>query len=81
MKYRLKELIAQKELKENRHITLTEIAKEIDISRVTLSRIANSRGKYKIKFEYAQKLCDYFGIDFNDLIIPDPPASEESIQH
>jgi putative transcriptional regulator len=79
IKYNLKELIAKKEFQGKKRISLSEIAKEIDISRATLSKIANSKGDYSTKTEYVEKLCKYFNVTPDELmtIIPDPEPSEK----
>lgn len=73
IKFNLKQLIADKEFAEGRIITIKEIAENIGISRVTLSKIANSRGDVSVKSEYIEKLCRYFDCSPNDLmtILPD----------
>ena len=73
IKYNLKELIVEKEFKEKRRISLSDIAKEIGISRSTLSKIANSKGNYSTKTEYIEKLCIYFDVTPEKFmtIIPD----------
>jgi len=60
IRFRLKELIAEKEFKESRLITLAEVAEGTGIHRVTLSKIANNRG-YHTSTEILDKLCSYFG--------------------
>ncbi|MCK4816142.1 helix-turn-helix transcriptional regulator [bacterium] len=79
IKYNLKELIAKREFQEKRRISLSEIAKEIDISRATLSKIANSKGDYSTKTEYVEKLCKYFECTTDELmtIIPNPVPPEK----
>lgn len=74
IKYNLKELIAEKEFREKRRISLGEIAKEVGISRATLSKIANNKGHYSTKTEYVEKLCQYFKCTPGQFmtIIPDP---------
>lgn len=73
IKYNLKELIAKKEFVEQRTISLSELADQLDVSRATLSRIANSKGKYSTKTEFIEKLCQYFNCTCDELmtIIPD----------
>jgi len=73
IKYNLKELIAEKEFKEKRRISLSEIAKEVGISRATLSKIANNKGRYSTKTEYVERLCQYFECTSGQFmtIIPD----------
>ena len=44
IRYRLKELLAEKEFSEGRRITLVEIAEATGIHRATLSKISNERG-------------------------------------
>ncbi len=72
IKYNLKELIAKKEFEEQRRISMVAIAKEIGVSRATLSKIANSKGDYSTKTEYIEKLCHYFNVTSDQLmtIIP-----------
>jgi len=50
-----------------------EIAEKTGISRVTISKIAHSKGEYKPNAEIIEKLCLYFECTPNDLmtIIPE----------
>ncbi|MEW8488599.1 MAG: helix-turn-helix domain-containing protein [Candidatus Thiodiazotropha endolucinida] len=66
IRYRLKELIAEKEFQEDRRITLEEITQTTGISRPTLSRIANTKG-YSTTTEILDKLCIYFKCGLNQL--------------
>ncbi len=59
IRYRLKELIADKEFQEDRRITMDEITQATGISRPTLSRIANTKG-YSTTTDILDKLCNYF---------------------
>lgn len=59
IRYRLKELIADKAFQEDRRITLDEIAEQTGISRPTLSRIANVKG-YSTTTDILDRLCTYF---------------------
>jgi putative transcriptional regulator len=61
IRFRLKELIADKEFKENRRITFDEIAKATGVHRTTLSKIANQKG-YNTTTEVLDKLCAYFDV-------------------
>ncbi len=61
IRFRLKELIADKEFKEGRRITFDEIAKATGVHRTTLSRIANQKG-YNTTTEVLDKLCAYFEV-------------------
>lgn len=66
IRFRLKELIAEKEFQEGRRITLEEIAKATDVHRTTLSKISNQKG-YNTTTEVLDKLCDYFQISLGQL--------------
>jgi putative transcriptional regulator len=59
IRYRLKELIADKAFHEDRRITLDEVAELTGISRPTLSRIANVKG-YSTTTDILDRLCAYF---------------------
>ena len=74
VKFNLKELVARKSFEENRTISLHEVAKETGIGVATVSRIANSRGRFHTSTQQIEKLCRYFGCTPNDLItlLPDP---------
>lgn len=61
IRFRLKELIADKEFKEGRRITFDEIAKNTGIHRTTLSKVANQKG-YNTTTDVLDKLCIYFGV-------------------
>jgi putative transcriptional regulator len=74
IRYNIKELMARKEFKEKRKITLKELSKSVGISRITLYRMANPKGDFSTRTEYIEKLCGYFGCSCDDLmtILPDP---------
>lgn len=78
IRYRLKELIADREFRERRRITLEEVARATGISRNTLSRIANTYG-YNTTTEVLDRLCHYFGCTLSDIAehIPDAEAPRE----
>lgn len=81
IKFNLKQLIADKAFAEGRVITIKEIAEEIGVSRVTLSKVANSRGHVSVKSEYIEKLCRYFDCTPNDLmtLLPDPDEGDGQV--
>jgi putative transcriptional regulator len=62
IRFRLKELIAEKGFQEGRRVTLEEVAKETGVHRTTLSKIANQKG-YKTNTEVLDKLCEFFGVE------------------
>ena len=67
LRFRLKELIAEREFREGRVITLIEIANATGIHRMTLSKLANHRG-YNPSADVLDKLCTYFGCRIEQLV-------------
>ena len=66
IRFRLKELIADKEFREDRRITLDEIARETGVHRTTLSKISNQRG-HKTNTDVLDRLCNYFQVPLEEL--------------
>lgn len=73
IRFRLRELIIEKEFTENRRITLEEIGRATEIQRTTLSRIGGQRG-YNTTTQNIDRLCHYFGCRVENLMehIPEP---------
>jgi len=67
IRFRLREMIIDKEFKDGRRIKLEEIARETGIHRTTLSRIAGQRG-YNTTTENIDKLCRYFSCQVGNLL-------------
>lgn len=80
IRFRLKELLAEKGFQENRRVTLDEVSQATGIHRTTLSKIANQRG-YNTGTENVDRLCEYFGCQVEDVIeyisVSDTPASSK----
>lgn len=72
IRFRLREMIIDKEFDEGRRISHDEIAREAGIHRTTLSRIAGQRG-YNTTTDNIDKLCRYFGCSVERLMeyVPD----------
>ncbi|WP_230976205.1 helix-turn-helix domain-containing protein [Pseudothauera nasutitermitis] len=68
----MKELIADREFKEGRVITLLEIAESAGVHRITLSKLANKKG-YNVTSDVLDRLCAYFNCRIEQLVeyIPD----------
>lgn len=83
IRYRIQELLADKQFREGRRVTLLEVANATGISRVTLSKMVNQRG-YGTLTDHLDKLCSFFGCRLEELAehIPDkespgsPPVSD-----
>jgi DNA-binding Xre family transcriptional regulator len=67
LRFRLKELLAEREFNEGRVITLTEVAGATGVHRMTLSKIANHRG-YNPTADVLDKLCNYFSCRIEQLV-------------
>lgn len=72
LRFRLKELIADKEFREQRLVTMIEVSEATGIHRMTLSKIANHRG-YNPTADVLDRLCGFFGCRIEQLVehIPD----------
>ena len=81
LRFRLKELIAEKEFRENRVVTLVEIAAATGVHRMTLSKLANHRG-YNPTGDVLDKLCAYFRCRIEQLVehIPDDQVTGSTTQ-
>lgn len=82
LRYKLKELTAEKEFRERRRVTIKEIAEETGITRNTLSRMLNAHGT-GVRSENFDRLCRYFNCPIGALVeyIPDtavPSASRRA---
>lgn len=60
-------LLSEKERRENRRITQTEIAEAVDLSIHTVGRwMRNEVGKFEAPV--VERICDYFGCEVGDLL-------------
>ncbi|WP_285260459.1 helix-turn-helix domain-containing protein [Halopseudomonas bauzanensis] len=66
IRFRLKELMADKGFEENRRVTLDEVAKATGVHRTTLSKIANQKG-YNTTTDILDKLCEFFEADVGEV--------------
>ncbi len=79
IRYRIQELLAEKQFREGRRVTLLELAEATGISRVTLSKMVNQRG-YGTLTDHLNKLCSYFQCRIEQLAeyVPDENISNSS---
>lgn len=79
LRFRLKELIAEKEFREGRVVTMLEIATATGIHRMTLSKLSNHRG-YNPSADILDRLCAYFRCRIEQLVehLPDEPVSKNT---
>ena len=76
IRFRIRELLSDKQFEEDRVVTVTEMAEATGISRVTLSKMLNHRG-YVTGSDTLDKLCRYFACRLEKLAeyIPDEKLS------
>lgn len=72
LRFKIKELIAQKEFQDDRRVTIGEVADAAGIHRMTLSKMINQKG-YNTGTDNLDKLCSFFECDISDVVefIPD----------
>jgi len=77
LRYKLKELIADKEFRERRRVTVQELAQATGITRNTLSKMLNQHGA-SVRSENFDRLCAYFDCRIEELVgyVPDAAVAE-----
>lgn len=66
IRFYLQRMITEKQFKEDRRITMTEISENTGINRVTLSKMVNQKG-YSTVTDNLDKLCEYFDCKLEDI--------------
>jgi len=67
LRYKVRELLAEKCFVENRRVTFKELSEESGISRQTLTRMVNQRG-YITGTDILDKLCEYFNCGIGEVV-------------
>ena len=67
LRFRLRELLADKAFREARVITLIDVAVATGVNRMKLSKIANQRGAV-VRSDALDALCAYFGCRIEELV-------------
>jgi len=67
LRYKIKELIGEKEFAERRRVTVQSIAEDTGITRNTLSKMLNQHGA-SVRTENLDRLCAYFGCRIEQLV-------------
>lgn len=70
--FRIKELIAEKELRENRKITLQEVTENTGVNRTSLSKMQNPAMKHSTTTGAIDALCRYFDCKVEDVMVYQP---------
>jgi putative transcriptional regulator len=67
IRFKLKELIAQKEFQTGQRIMVKDIADATGLNRTTISKLMNTRGA-STSTDNIDKLCDFFDCEVSDVI-------------
>ncbi len=82
IRFRLQELLADKQFREGQRVTLTELSAATGINRVTLSKMVNHRG-YSTVTANLDRLCAYFNCSVGEVavFVPDeaPTGHKDSM--
>ncbi len=82
IRFRIQELLAEKQFKEGKRVTLLELSQATGINRVTLSKMVNHKG-YSTVTDNLDKLCKFFDCKIDQLAeyVPeelDPQSTDSS---
>lgn len=79
LRYRLTELIADKQFREGRLVTLAEVSEQAGVNRRTVSAIANNRRDVNPTADVLSRLCAYFNCELGQLAeyVPDSALEEQ----
>ena len=67
VRFKLKELIADREFKTGKRVSVIEISQATGISRGTLSKVLNHKGS-NITIDKVEKLCSFFNCKIEELV-------------
>lgn len=72
IRFRIQELLSEKQFRDGRRVTLSELAAATGINRVTLSRMVNQRGHSTVT-DNLDRLCKFFECRIEDVAeyVPD----------
>jgi putative transcriptional regulator len=75
LRFRLQELLAERQFRTGERVTLTALAQATGVNRVTLSKMINTRG-YSTVTDSLDRLCRFFDCRIEQLVeyIPDADA-------
>lgn len=66
IRFKIQELLAEKQFKEGKRVTLIEVSEATGINRMTLSRMINNRN-YSTVTDNLDKLCSFFDCKIEDI--------------
>lgn len=77
IRFRIQELMAEKQFNEGKRVTLMEVARATGINRMTLSRMINIRG-YSTVTDNLDKLCTFFNCKIEALAEHIPESTQST---
>ena len=66
IRFRIQELLAEKQFRDGRRITISELSEATGINRGTLSKMVNQKG-YSTVTDNLDQLCAFFGCRIEEL--------------
>ncbi len=81
IRFRLPELLLEKERQEGRRIPWREVADATGISRQVLANLASRERAMVTNTAYVESICRYFACEVQDLIEFDPSIGDEGSCH
>lgn len=69
IRFRLKELLAEKEFQEKRKITLNEVAEKTGVNRTSLSKMQNPAMRHSTTTKSIDSLCQYFNCRVEEVMV------------
>jgi putative transcriptional regulator len=67
IRFRIQELLSEKQFKDGRRITISELSEATGINRGTLSKMVNQKG-YSTVTSNIDQLCSFFGCQVADVM-------------
>ncbi|WP_024873450.1 helix-turn-helix domain-containing protein [Tolumonas lignilytica] len=69
IRFRIKELLAEKEFREQRKITLGEVSEKTGVNRTSLSKMQSPIMRHSTTTNAIDSLCKYFRCQVGDLMV------------
>ena len=69
IRFRIKELLAEKEFREQRKITLGEFSEKTGVNRTSLSKMQSPTMRHSTTTNAIDSLCKYFRCQVGDLMV------------
>ena len=81
LRFRFRDLLAEKERQSGRRITLAEVSAETGISRKVLSNLTSPDREIVTNTAYVEAICRYFSCPVQELIVFYPEIEADESHH